>query len=219
MVRCDLADFLDVSLLLLLEADPSERTVLLVAPLSFSKTALRKSGSPKSSESCLRKCAAPSRKAWLVFSTALRSPMSDQRPVSGFLSKKRPAGSIDRIASTMEREIAIFCFLVLVTYNSVKNQHTKQTKSWVRNDCCFSLSQRAFCSMLAVPKPLSFMHVAREAITNGERFIFWATSRKMWHGVGNLREISSTAKFFRHGFSKQVPLLFVVCRYLWTYPC
>jgi len=67
MVRCDLADFLDVSLLLLLEADPSERTVLLVAPLSFSKTALRKSGSPKSSESCLRKCAAPSRKAWLVF--------------------------------------------------------------------------------------------------------------------------------------------------------
>mmetsp|Transcript_27056 Transcript_27056/g.74617 ORF Transcript_27056/g.74617 Transcript_27056/m.74617 type:complete len:203 (-) Transcript_27056:81-689(-) len=119
MVRCDLADFLDVSLLLLLEADPSERTVLLVAPLSFSKTALRKSGSPKSSESCLRKCAAPSRKAWLVFSTALRSPMSDQRPVSGFLSKKRPAGSIDLIASTMEREIAIFCFLVLVTYNSL----------------------------------------------------------------------------------------------------
>lgn len=88
------------------------------APLlaaSMSNTALRKSGSPKSSDSSFRSPAAPSRRAWLVFSIALRSPMSDQRPVTGFFSRNRPGGLRDRTASTIDREIDIFCLFVLVT--------------------------------------------------------------------------------------------------------
>jgi len=44
---------------------------------SISKTALKKSGSPRSSVSSLRSPAAPSLSAWLVFSIAFLSPISD----------------------------------------------------------------------------------------------------------------------------------------------
>lgn len=52
-------------------------TVLFAAFASASKRPLRNSGSPKSSDSSLRSPAAPSLRAWLVFSIAFLSPMSD----------------------------------------------------------------------------------------------------------------------------------------------
>ena len=44
---------------------------------SISNKPLRKSGSPRSSDSSFRSPAAPSRRAWLVFSIAFLSPISD----------------------------------------------------------------------------------------------------------------------------------------------
>jgi hypothetical protein len=80
-----------------------------------SNTAFKKSGSPKSSDSCFLSEAAPSRSAWLVFSTAFLSPISYHFAVTWSFSRNLPGGSNERTASTMEREIFIFCFFVLVT--------------------------------------------------------------------------------------------------------
>jgi len=114
--RCPFLAVLDFGLFLSLSLRDALTLPFLTA--STSKSPLRKSGSPRSSESSLRSPAAPSRSAWLVFSMAFLSPMSDHKPVAGFFSKKRPGGFSVRTASTMDREIAIFCLFVLVTYNS-----------------------------------------------------------------------------------------------------
>lgn len=67
--------------------------------------------------SCFRNSAAPSLNAWLVFSIAFLSPTSDHSPVSISFSKKRPGvPAIARTCATIDREIVIFCRLVLATY-------------------------------------------------------------------------------------------------------
>lgn len=86
---------------------------------SMSNTAFKKSGSAKSADNCFRKLAAPSRSAWLVFSTAFLCPMSDHNPVFRSFSKNLPGGSNDLTASTIDRDIDIFCRFVLETYNSL----------------------------------------------------------------------------------------------------
>ena len=59
------------------EEDEGLDLLPLLAAASISKRPLKKSGSPRSSDSSFRSPAAPSRKAWLVFSMAFLSPISD----------------------------------------------------------------------------------------------------------------------------------------------
>jgi len=82
-------------------------------------TAFKKLGSPRSADSCFLSIAAPSRRAWLVFSTAFLWPMSCQRPVIISLSRNLPGGSRDRTAWTIDLDILIFSRFVLETYNSL----------------------------------------------------------------------------------------------------
>ena len=90
--------------------------LLLLAPvLSISNTALRKSGSPKSSVSSFRKPAAPSRNAWLVFSMAFLSPMSDletqamqKRLLSSTSNAAKPPQQIARFDSPYQRPVTGF---------------------------------------------------------------------------------------------------------------
>lgn len=86
---------------------------------SSPNTALRKLGSPKSADNCFRNMAAPSRRAWLVFSTAFLCPISCHRPVIASLSRNLPGGSSDRTAWTIDLDIPIFCLFVLETYSSL----------------------------------------------------------------------------------------------------
>ena len=116
VLRCPfLAGFGLIGLSLSLIVGDFVLAAVFAAAVSISNKPLRNSGSPRSSESSLRSPAAPSRNAWLVFSMAFLSPMSDQRPVKGFFSRNRPGGLSDLTASTIDLEIDIFCLFVLVT--------------------------------------------------------------------------------------------------------
>lgn len=85
----------------------------------FSKSSRRKSGSDViSTESLLRSGAAPSRKAWAVFSWALLVSTSFQYPLAWSFSRNLPGGlSCVRTCSTMLLVIDIFSVLVLVAYS------------------------------------------------------------------------------------------------------
>ena len=86
---------------------------------NLSKSSRRKSGSDViSTESLLRSGAAPSRKAWAVFSWALLVSTSFQYPLAWSFSRNLPGGlSCVRTCSTMLLVIEIFSVLVLITYS------------------------------------------------------------------------------------------------------